>query len=254
MEQDIYLYCIIGTDEARNFGKIGIGGMGDEVITINYNDISAVVSKSSAKRYAVSRENLMAHQKVIERVMEDYTVLPVRFSTIADSIEDVREVLRKRYGEFKDLLHDMENKAELGVKALWKNMDAIFQEIVEEDKEIARLKDKIASENKTHRIDKTYGDRINLGRLVEASLQNKKKAEAERIMNHLKDISIDTRSNKVYGDTMVLNAAFLLDRMLVKEFDARVDELDAERSGRMKIKYVGPAPPFNFVNIVVEWR
>ncbi len=41
-----YLYGIIGTDAERNFGPIGIGGRGDEVGTIAYRDLSAVVSTS----------------------------------------------------------------------------------------------------------------------------------------------------------------------------------------------------------------
>jgi hypothetical protein len=50
---------------------------------------------------------------------------------------------------------------------------------------------------------------------------------------------------------MVLNAAFLVDRRVAGEFDSRVKEL-ASSNDAMKFKYVGPVPPFNFVNIVIE--
>ncbi|MEK7688965.1 MAG: GvpL/GvpF family gas vesicle protein, partial [Deltaproteobacteria bacterium] len=56
--EGIYLYCIIGTDEARNFGDIGIGGRGDAVTTAGYEDISAVISKSPETKYVLNRENL----------------------------------------------------------------------------------------------------------------------------------------------------------------------------------------------------
>jgi hypothetical protein len=52
---------------------------------------------------------------------------------------------------------------------------------------------------------------------------------------------------------MFLNAAFLVDKGREKEFDNRVDELERSYGDRVKFKYVGPVPPFNFVNIVVKW-
>lgn len=245
--EGIYLYCIIGTGEAVNFGDIGIGGRGDAVTTAGYEDISAVISKSNERKYSLSRENLLSHQRVIERVMKDYTVLPVRFSTIADNIEGIHEVLRKRYEEFKNLLRDMDNKIELGIKAVWKDMDAVFQEILQEDEEIKRLRDRTA-------VMPTYGDRINLGKMVQAGLKSKKETEADKMMSSLKTISVDTRDNQVYGDNMVLNAAFLVDMARIKEFDTMVQTIDADYRARMRLKYVGPVPPFNFVNIVVEWK
>jgi len=117
-----YIYCIIGGNEGRNFGPIGIGKRGDIVSTIGLNDISAVISSSVVTKYVINPENLTAHEKVIEEVMKDYTVLPLRFCTIANSAEEIRTFLRRRYGEFKGMLRDMDNKVELGLKGRWTNM------------------------------------------------------------------------------------------------------------------------------------
>ncbi|GFP30520.1 GvpL/GvpF family gas vesicle protein [Candidatus Hakubella thermalkaliphila] len=250
MEEGKYIYCIIGTNEGRNFGPIGIGDRGDGVYTIGYQDLSAVISNSPMTKYVVSRENMTAHEKVIEEVMKDYSVLPVRFCTVATSAEEVRNLLRKRYTEFKNLLRDMDNKTELGVRALWKNMNAIFQEIVDENKKIKQLREKIAAKPS----DQTYADKIALGEMVKASLEAKKEREGREILDGLKKSSVDFRTNKIYGDNMILNAAFLVDRSREKEFDNQVDELSTKYDGRIKFKYVGPVPPFNFVNIVVKWK
>jgi len=40
----VYVYCIIESEEPRTFGKIGIGGRSDEVFTVHYRDLAAVVS------------------------------------------------------------------------------------------------------------------------------------------------------------------------------------------------------------------
>ena len=55
---------------------------------------------------------------------------------------------------------------------------------------------------------------------------------------------------------MVVNAAFLVDRGREREeeFDRQVRKLDEELGHRCLFKYVGPVPPYNFVNIVVNWQ
>lgn len=244
-----YIYCIIGSDEARDFGPIGIGGRGDIVSTISYRDLSVVMSDSPVTKYVLSRENLMAHERVIEKVMENYTVLPVRFCTIAASAEEVRSLLRKRYTEFKHLLRDMDDKIELGLKAFWKKMDLIFGEITKENGGIRRLKEKMAARPS----NQTYSDMISLGKIVKEALQEKKEAEAGKIMGIFKRTSVDFRINENHGDNMFLNAAFLVDRGREKEFDNLLDEIRENHNERIKLSYVGPVPPFNFVNIVVEW-
>jgi len=246
-----YLYCIIGTNEGRNFGPIGIGNRGNVVSTIGYRELSGVISNSPMAKYVISRENLMAHEKVIEKVMQDYTVLPVRFCTIASSAEEIRNLLRKRYIEFKNLLRDMDNKIEVGIKALWKDINAIFAELAKENEKIRQLKEKVYPKSPSNQ---TYANKITLGKMVQSALLAKRKSEGEKILNVFKRISVDFRSNKTHGDNMILNAAFLIDKSREKEFDNQVDELTGKYGKKIRFNYVGPTPPFNFVNIVVEWR
>ncbi|MDY7030758.1 MAG: GvpL/GvpF family gas vesicle protein [Thermodesulfobacteriota bacterium] len=244
-----YLYCIIRSDEDRNFGPIGIGQRGDVVSTIEFNSISAVISNTPMTQYVINRENMTAHERVIEEVMKDYTVLPVRFCTIAASAEEVRTLLRRRCTEFKGLLRDMDNKVEMGLKALWKNMSQIFNEIVEENSEIKRLKknaeDKSRNSNNIHKI--------NLGRAVKSALETKKAFEARKILKALKPLIFDMKTNDSYGDSMFLNAAFLIDRTREKELDLLIGDRIEEERERVTFRYVGPAPPFNFVTIEVKW-
>src|ERR1044071_8645194 len=112
-KEGCYIYGIIGTPNGelanlrREFGPIGIGGRCDEVYTLPYQHIAAIVSKSPIVKYPVSRDNSMAHIKVLEKVMAEYTVLPVRFCTIAEEEEVILEkVLQARYQEFIDLLKE----------------------------------------------------------------------------------------------------------------------------------------------------
>ncbi len=244
-----YVYCIIGGDEGRNYGPIGIGQRGDIVSTIGYNDLSAVISSSPTTQYVINRDNMTAHEKVIEEVMKDHTVLPVRFCTIAASAEEVRTLLRRRYSEFKGLLRDMDNKVEMGLKALWKDMNRIFAELAEKNQEVKRLKKR--AETKSGKGDQNL--KIALGKSVKDALGTKKQRESNTILATFKRTAIDVRKNDTFGDNMFLNAAFLIDRLREKDFDYLVEDVARQYEDRVDFKYVGPAPPFNFVNIVVKW-
>ena len=138
-KQGKYIYCVIGTKQERNFGPIGIGNRSNEVLTIGYDDLSMVVSNYPMAKLAANSENMLAHEKVIEKVMKEFdSVLPVRFGTIASSADEIRNLLDRRYREFKNALKDMDHKVELGVKGVWRDMDTIFKDIAEGNRKLKR--------------------------------------------------------------------------------------------------------------------
>ncbi|MFA4844530.1 MAG: GvpL/GvpF family gas vesicle protein [Candidatus Margulisiibacteriota bacterium] len=240
-----YIYCIIETNFPCNFGSIGIGGRGDEVTTISCEGLSAVVSNTPMTKYTLSRDNLIAHEKAIEKVMQEFTVLPVRFCSIAESADEIRNLLGKRHSEFKSLLRDMDGKVELGLKAFWKDMKVIYKEIANSP-EVSAKKKKGAS---------GLEEQIEAGKLVERLLEKKKEEEGEEILTHLRHSAYNIALGKLLTENMFLNAAFLVDKAREMEFDTLVDELDKKYSakgGRAQFKYVGPLPPYNFVNVVIK--
>ncbi|OGV96472.1 MAG: gas vesicle synthesis GvpLGvpF [Nitrospinae bacterium RIFCSPLOWO2_02_FULL_39_110] len=249
-----YIYCIIGTKQERNFGPIGIGGRGDDILTIGYNDLSMVVNNHPMAKFVVDRENMLTHQRVIEEVMKEFdSVLPVRFGTIASDADEIRNLLDRRYREFKGALKDMDHKVELGVKGIWINMKNIFKEIEDKNKEIKSLKEKIQNDSGKKNIQA----KMEVGKMVQEALAKKKGKEAENIVDALRRTAFDHKLNKTVGDEMFMNAAFLVDKGREKEFDNIMDDLSNEYKDRIKFMYAGPLPVFNFVNIVIypeEWE
>jgi hypothetical protein len=245
-----YMYCIIRCPEPIQLTNLGIGERGDIVHTVHFEDLAAVVSNSPFVEYDSSRRNMMAHTLVLEEVMQDFTILPVRFGTVAPKVEAIQEkLLRRRFGEFHGLLQQMEGRVELGLKAFWYE-DVIFNEIVEESPPIRRLRDGLMGRPS----EETYYERIRLGEMVEAAMWKKRDEDAEKILTPLRSLVYETRVNKVVTDRMVVNAAFLVDENRQAEFDAMVERLDQQMGKRLIFKYVGPVPPYNFVNIVVTWE
>lgn len=244
-----YIYCIIRSPHPCQFSTLGIGERGDAIQTINFMQLAAVVSNSPIMDYEESRRNMMAHTQVLEEVMRQFTILPVRFGTVAPSAEVIHnQLLERRYAELLNHLSEVEGRVELGLKAFWYD-EIIFREIVEESQTIRQLRDSLMGRSP----EESYYDRIRLGELIDTSMWKKRDADAEKILELLRPLVYKSRANKVITDKMVLNAAFLVDRSREVEFDQVVRQLDAEMGKRLMFKYVGPVPPYNFVNIVIHW-
>jgi len=245
--EGIYIYCIIGSNQTLSFGPMGIGGRGDDIYTIGFNDIGAVVSRSPAKEYTVSRENTLAHEKAIEAVMKEHTVLPVRFCTIADDEVMVKKILEREHDTFKDMLDKIANKKELGMKTIFIK-DAIYHDILEKYEDIRILKEKIASIPP----EKAYYQHIKIGEMVETALEQEKEIYKAELLDALSPLAEDVQINKPYGELMIMTAAFLVENQREPEFDQQVEELFVKYNDKMKFKYVGTVPPFNFVNLVID--
>lgn len=249
-----YLYCIIPCAEERTFPEATPLGGGDEPVhTVNHRGLAAVVSDSPMPSYEMTRANMMVHQHVLERVMQEYTLLPVRYGTVTDGsspLTDLQRLLERRWQEFERLLADMAGKVELGVKALWRDEKAAFEEILAANPRLLRLRDALAGKPP----QATHFDRLRLGELVKEALERKKAAEAASLLAPLRGIAGRVVENPILVDKMVVNAAFLVDREGEAAFDHVVGQLEEAQGRRLAFKYIGPVPPYNFVNIVVNWH
>jgi len=243
-----YIYCIIGSDRRLTFGPGGIGGRGDQLYTISVDGLAAVVSDSPIKTYSLATENLIAHEKAIEEVMKDHTVLPVRFCTIVADDDKVREILGKTRGELHDLLGAMAGKKELGIKAVFKR--AIYNIILDKYPDIRSLKENAAAAP----FGQTQPLRMEIGRMVESALREEKERCKDDILDALSPLAARVKVNNNYGELMVLSAAFLVADDKETSFDRRMEQLDAKYGDQIKLKYVGTLPPFNFVNLVIDTR
>jgi len=251
MEEGRYLYCIIEEKEPKTFGPLGIGGRGDALVTVACDGLSCVVSSSPIIKYRVMREHTMAHYRAIERVMEKYAVLPIRFSTIAESDEEIiGKVLRPRHDEFKRLLHWISGKESVEVRASWTHMDAVFQEVVEDSHSLQALKANAAAKPAAA----AYYDRIEIGQTVQAMVKEKRRTTAAQILETLKPHACEVRDNseKLYADQSICYVAFLIENEKTAAFDRAVGELRAASGEQIKWTVNHRVAPFDFVTIVIN--
>lgn len=245
-----YIYGIIEGSEEGSFGPIGINGA--EVYTTNVLDIASITSNSTFFDYRSMPKpdvaiHLSIYQSVIERVMKDYTVIPVKFGMIAKDESEVRQILLKGYSELRETLDEMQNKIEFDVVALWSDFDSMLKEIGEQ-KEIKVLKAKINAEP----AQVTLNDRIKIGRKVKVLLDKRRDETLKIIQNTLNEIAVDTYAHECLDDKMLMNTAFLIEKDKEAQFDKLINEIDNRLQGKVNFRCVGPLPPYSFSQVEVK--
>jgi len=234
------------------------------VFTIPYEGLAVLVSSTSCERFEIFRGNILGHQKVMEAAMQrGHTVLPVKFNTIAEdkasrSAESriVEHVLARRMDELSALLSTMSTRVELGVKALWTDMNAVFSEIVDDHEDIRSLREKLQSTSRTAtraRRSDLPTSQIRLGELVKNALEAKKLDLEKELSSRLGQKVTDLRKNATFGDSMFANLALLVEKSRQEEIYSALSAFEAEGAGQIKIKCVGPVPPANFIELVITW-
>jgi len=93
---------------------------------------------------------------------------------------------------------------------------------------------------------------MDAGKLIERIAMEWRTKYAEQVYAALKEMAVDARLNAPLGVKNILNAAFLIDRTQESGFQKEVYKLDSKYQGKVDFKYVGPLPPYSFVNLKLE--
>ena len=91
-----------------------------------------------------------------------------------------------------------------------------------------------------------YYKRIELGQLVAAEVERSREQDGQDILARLEPFAIAARLEPASTPDAAVNAAFLVERPRVDEFSEAVARLSDEVEDRMRLRYLGPLPPYSF--------
>ena len=246
MREGRYIYGIIKNTEGKNVEPFSIK-TDEEIYTIDYKDISCVVSNSPIQDYtSMLKETLgrllIKHQAIIEKIMKDYTIIPMKFGTFVADNNEVIEVLKRGYSKFRELFSMIDGKIELDVTATWIDLNSIMKEIAEEENQIRNFRAEIMKKSP----DQTFQDRIKIGMMIKDELDKRREKGQAYIIDYLKEFTIDFQKHPVMDDKMILNCAFLLEKRKEPDFDLKLKTLDKEYQQKVNFRCVGPLPAYSF--------
>jgi hypothetical protein len=238
-----YLYCITKELKSNPFSVVGIDGL--PIYTINWQELSCVVSDTDLVDKELNKESAMAHEKVLEDVMKHSPIVPIAFGHIAKSEDEIKQkLLETHQNKLKESLDYLDGKIELNLKAFWFDLSSVLREIADNSDQIKRIKAK----GRLSRDDQIYAGE------VAAKLMGKKREEMEENLTiFFKDIITEYKKSNLFGEQMIANLAFLINESDLEKFDKKVNKYEEELSdNNVKLKYTGPVPPYNFIDLKIN--
>jgi len=234
-----YWYAIVATPPGGALapGRWGDGLHGRPLHALCEAGLAAIVSDWEGMPLGRSVEGVDAslvlqHERVIEAVMAEMPLLPMRFGTVLAGDDPIRAVLAERSITFTGDLARLAGCVEMGLRVLWSGPPAL-------------------PEGEPVAADLSPGARYLRQRLAVDQQQRIARSHAqalsETLDRTLRPLVADARTSILQTERMLLSAAYLVLRSRVAEFVAGVEALRS-RHAPLAFLCTGPWPPYNFVS------
>src|SRR5436309_4600417 len=181
---DAYVYGVIaaGTTGWRPPGE----GVDDQPVElVEHGELAALVSDAPRVPVKAKRRNLMAHSRVLQSVIGERCVLPMRFGVVMPDRAAVTEELLARNEDWLEAqLRVFETYVELNVQAVCLE-ESLLRAVVKERPHLAGLRESLRGRPGPA----TYYERIRLGELVADGVAEKQEEVAARVADALGELA-----------------------------------------------------------------
>jgi hypothetical protein len=236
-----YVYGLVAADTELPDDLKGLGPSG-RVSTVAHGQVAAIVSDVPVDRPLGTRDDLLAHEAVVDTVAAQTAVLPMRFPAVVEEKGVVEELLEPHHDRFVTVLGELKGRVQFTLKGRYEQ-EPVLRELIESDPEIRALQEKVRDLPE----DASYYDRVRLGELVVAALEERRDDEAAQMVRRLEPFVVGVVANQPGQPDDVVNAAFLVERDRVPEFENAVEDLGRDLAGRVRLRLLGPLAPYDFV-------
>lgn len=237
----VYVYGIVRAETPVPDDLATVGG--SELQRVRSGPLDALVGEVDLDRPLGLRDDLLAHEGVLDAVAADSTVLPLRFGGVVQDLAAVRdELLAGNQNRFESILTELDGLVQFTLHGRY--LDQVhLREIVEEDPEVRELREALQGVPE----DSAHTERVRLGELVSAAVERKRQQAVEAALAALETHAVATSVRDVSGQDDALSIALLVDRARVENFQRAVDELGEDLADRVRLRLLGPLAPYDFL-------
>jgi hypothetical protein len=241
---------IFGIVSAEAGATLDLNGLAEGIHLIADGDIAAIAAPPpsvpevrTGPREETARRALQ-HQHILEAIIAETTVLPVKFGTVAPDETAVRRMLIQGHTLLAAQLQQFAGRLQMDVAVEWP-LKQVFIEIAGEP---------IIAELRAAAIDSDDSDaKFQLGLAVKAALDLRRTAYLAEISDALRPVVQEIAANPIAEERIVANIALLMERDGLDAFDSVLDQLDADHDNRLKFRCAGPLAPSAFATIEVSF-
>lgn len=238
-----YVYGIIPADVELTPGTRGVGEPANAVELVRHGELAALVSGVSTDRPLGRPDDLVAHQRLLDATAAEVPVIPLRFgAVVTDAQAVVDELLAPHHDEFLTTLNELEGRAEYVVKGRYVER-AVLREVLDEDPEIARLRDAIRGRPE----EATWDARMRLGELINTSIAAKREADTGAMVSAFDPLCVSIVVREPTHEQDAVHLALLADTDRRPEIEEALDDFGTRWAGRVELRLLGPLAPYDFV-------
>lgn len=234
MNKKKYLYCITDNPKIDIIPCKGIKNF--RPFLIRWEDIAIVASEIPNGTIELTTEAVLNHEEVVEYMMRNHTVLPMRFGTVVSSADEAKHILLSHKNSIYKNIEKIRGNVELGLKIILKDPpeELILETVDYIDEEISPgrryLLEKLKQEERQRKILEDVSPAI------------------DEIYQTLKKYAIESCVRKLATEKMLLNSSYLVPKEKIDEFKTSVEILKKKYS-TLSLLYSGPWPAYNFVSL-----
>jgi hypothetical protein len=223
----IWVYAICERPDDPPASTAGLAGAPLEAV--REGELLAVLSRHGDLGQISSIDALWAHERVVERLMAERAVLPMRFGSQLASEAALRRALAAHHDELLSALDTVRGMVELAVRAM--------QEAAPAGSDLP------AAAAEGHHSGRDY---------LRAKLERRDREAAAGAALHapLAALAVATKRRRALAPGELLHAAYLVERPAVAEFRAAAQRLQRKHRD-VAVLCTGPWPPYSFVDIDV---
>ena len=237
-------YYVYGVVPAATRLPKGLRGL-DEVPVeqVEYDDIAAVASPFQLDRPPGRRAELVAHSRVVDRLVESVTVVPAQFgSVMADRDSVVTDLLGPDHDHFVELLHHLEGHCQLNLRATYVE-EQVLAEVVRDRPDIAELR------RRTRGLPEgtVHPDLVRLGELVAATMEGKRAVDADQVLAVVTPRTVAHVVRPARGLDHVVDLALLVTREQLGPLETDLEDFAEAVHDRIRLRLTGPTAAYDFV-------
>ena len=211
-------------------------------------DLAALVSEVDITKPLGTPEDLQAHEDILDSVVTEAPVLPLRFGAVLTSEDAVaEELLEANHDEFAAALRQLEGCAEYVVRGRYEE-SAILEEILSENSAAARLRDRIRGADP----DAAREPRIQLGEIINEAIADKRQADTRLLLSVIGDHCVASVVRTATSELDAVYVAFLVEAGQTGELERVLTGLGDRWPGRVQLSIIGPMAPYDFVGNLAE--
>jgi hypothetical protein len=239
----VYVYGIVPADTEVESGTSGVGDPPGEVRLVRHGDLAALVSDVHADKPLGRPQDLVTHEELLDSAVQGVAVLPLRFgAVVTDDKAVANELLDEHHDEFADALEQLEGRVEYVVKGRY-DEGAILEEILSENKQAARLRNKLRDADP----DATRNVRIKLGEIINAAVASKRQKDTRALGDAMQGICVASVVREPTHELDAVHVAFLVDSDKEDDLYQVIEDLASEWEGRIEPRVDGPMAAYDFV-------